>query len=91
VRYPIGELDLVMRDGDALVFVEVRQRSRADYGGALQSLTPAKLRRMARAAQLYLLKHPRWQMEPCRFDVVAVNGDGQLDWQRAAFTLDDLR
>ena len=91
LRYPVGELDLVMREASTLVFVEVRLRRRTDFGGALQSLTPAKLRRVARAAQVFLLRHPAWQKTTCRFDVVALDGDGRIDWQRSAFTLDDLR
>jgi putative endonuclease len=76
-----GEIDLVMRDGDELVFVEVRQRADRRHGGAAASITPAKLRRLARAAQYYLLRFPH--TPPCRFDVVAIDG-GQLDWLRNA-------
>jgi putative endonuclease len=76
-----GEIDLVMRDGDALVFVEVRQRADRKHGGAAASITPAKIRRIVRAAQFYLLRFP--QTPPCRFDVVAIDGD-QLDWLRNA-------
>lgn len=76
-----GEIDLVMRDGGALVFVEVRQRAGAEHGGAAASVTPAKIRRLVRAAQTYLLRFPR--TPPCRFDVVAIDGD-RLDWLRNA-------
>ncbi|MCC2972850.1 YraN family protein [Massilia sp. IC2-476] len=72
-----GEIDLVMRDGDILVFVEVRQRAGNDYGGAAASITPAKIRRLVRAAQVYLLRFP--VTPPCRFDVVAIDGD-RLEW-----------
>ena len=72
-----GEIDLVMRDGDTLVFVEVRQRASNEHGGAAASITPAKIRRLVRAAQVYLL---RFSVTPaCRFDVVAIDGD-QLEW-----------
>jgi putative endonuclease len=74
-----GEIDLVMRDGAALVFVEVRQRADRLHGGAAASITPAKIRRLVRAAQLYLLRFP--SMPPCRFDVVAIDGD-TLAWLR---------
>jgi putative endonuclease len=74
-----GEIDLVMRDGDALVFVEVRQRADSRHGSAAASITPAKIRRLARAAQLYLMRLPT--LPPCRFDVVAIDG-GQLEWLR---------
>jgi putative endonuclease len=76
-----GEIDLVMRDGAELVFVEVRQRADRRHGGAAASITPAKLRRLARAAQYYLLRFAH--TPPCRFDVVAIDG-GQLDWLRNA-------
>jgi len=72
-----GEIDLVMRDGGALVFVEVRQRANASHGGAAASITPAKLRRLALAAQTYLMSLPA--VPPCRFDVVAIDG-GTLSW-----------
>jgi putative endonuclease len=72
-----GEIDLVMRDGDTLVFVEVRQRADRAHGGALASITPAKIRRLVRAAEFYLLRFP--VTPPCRFDVVAIDGD-QLAW-----------
>lgn len=72
-----GELDLIMRDGAHLVFVEVRRRKSAGFGGAAASITPAKQRRMVHAAQTYLLRYPR--LPPCRFDVVAIDGD-TISW-----------
>lgn len=72
-----GEIDLVMRDDATLVFVEVRQRANREHGGAAASITPAKIRRLVRAAQVYLLRFP--VTPPCRFDVVAIDGD-QLAW-----------
>ena len=73
----VGELDLVMRDGDAIVFVEVRLRSRATFGGALASITPAKQRRMVVAAQTWLLRQKT--VPPCRFDALAIDG-GRISW-----------
>ncbi|TWI61857.1 putative endonuclease [Pseudoduganella lurida] len=72
-----GELDLVMRDGAALVFVEVRRRKSSRFGGAAASITPAKQRRMTLAAQVFLLRYP--QPPPCRFDVVAIDA-GHITW-----------
>lgn len=83
-----GEIDLVMREparggGMAgLVFVEVRQRASARFGGAAVSVTAAKQRRLILAAQHYLLRHAH--PPPCRFDVVAIEG-AQLHWLRDAF------
>ncbi|MBE2211432.1 MAG: YraN family protein [Xanthomonadaceae bacterium] len=88
VRYVDGELDLVMRDGDTLVFVEVRYRASDDFGGAAASVTPAKQRRLVRAATRYLASHPSLAALPCRFDVVGAEGDADaptLTWLRAAF------
>lgn len=91
-NYRLGELDLVMRDGDTLVFVEVRYRASADYGGGAESVDRGKRRRIARAAQLFLLQHPALAECYCRFDVVDASGDPDrpdLVWHRDAFRLDD--
>ncbi|WP_374592296.1 YraN family protein [Aquabacterium sp.] len=78
-----GEVDLIMRDRDGtLVFVEVRARRAGSHGGAAASVTPAKQRRCIYAAQHYLQRLPSWP--PCRFDVVALDGD-TIEWLRAAF------
>ena len=76
-----GEIDLILRDGDALVFVEVRQRAGRTHGGAAASITPAKIRRVVRAAETYLQRFAR--MPACRIDVVAIDGDA-IDWLRDA-------
>jgi putative endonuclease len=76
-----GEIDLIMRDGESLVFVEVRQRADRRHGGAAASITPSKIRRLIRAAQVYLQRLP--SVPPCRFDVVAIDGE-ELDWLRDA-------
>jgi putative endonuclease len=81
----IGELDLVMQDGEVLVFVEVRARRSASHGGAAASVTFAKQRRLARTAQFFLKTAWRGAMPRCRFDVVAISADG-IDWLRDAFT-----
>jgi putative endonuclease len=85
-RCRFGEIDLIMRDQDSLVFVEVRMRSRADFGGAAASITLAKQRRLLAAARFYLSGLPT--LPPCRFDVVAISGQAQPDWLRNAF--DDM-
>ncbi|WP_208278912.1 YraN family protein [Massilia oculi] len=74
-----GEIDLIMRDGATLVFVEVRQRADREHGGAAASITPAKIRRLVCAAQVYLLRFPI--TPPCRFDLVAIDGE-QIEWLR---------
>jgi putative endonuclease len=80
---PAGEIDLVMRERDGtLVFVEVRARAGRDHGGAAASVSPAKQRRLVRAAQTWLLRYA--SPPPCRFDVVALDGE-RLQWIRGAF------
>ena len=76
-RCACGEIDLIMRDGAQLVFVEVRRRAKTSHGGAGASISPAKIRRILRAADTYLQRYTR--VPPCRIDVVAIDGE-QLDW-----------
>jgi len=78
-----GEVDLIVRERDGtLVFVEVRARRDVSYGGAAASIGAAKRRSLVFAAQHYLLRLAA--PPPCRFDVVAIDGD-QVQWLRAAF------
>jgi putative endonuclease len=78
-----GELDLVMRDRDSLVFVEVRYRKSDTYGSALESVTSAKQQRIIAAAPHYL---SRTHLNPAlRFDVVAISGDGTVNWIKNEF------
>lgn len=80
---PAGEIDLVMRERDGtLVFVEVRARGSAGHGGAAASVSPHKQRRLLRAAQTWLLRYA--SPPPCRFDVVAIEGE-RLQWIQGAF------
>jgi len=78
-----GEIDLVMREpGGTLVFVEVRRRASARFGGAAGSIGAIKQGRIVFAARHYLMRFAA--PPPCRFDVVSVEGEG-LQWLRAAF------
>ena len=78
-----AEIDLIMQAGDGtVVFVEVRQRSRSDHGGAGASIGAAKRARTVRAAQHYLM---RWRhLPPVRFDVVLIEGVTPV-WLPGAF------
>lgn len=69
----LGELDIVARDGETVVFVEVRARSREDFGGAAESVVWSKRRKLIRAAQLYIQKNALDC--PMRFDVVTIQGE----------------
>ena len=73
-RCRAGELDLVCVDGAHLVVVEVRQRSRLDFGGPLASISAAKRERIRRATEFFRLGAGRWRNHPVRFDVIGVIG-----------------
>ncbi|HNQ05049.1 MAG TPA: YraN family protein [Thiobacillaceae bacterium] len=77
-----GEIDLVMRDGATLVFVEVRARRGMAFGGAADSITSAKQARVILAARHFLAA--QGLDLPCRFDAVLVQ-DGSLRWIQGAF------
>lgn len=81
-----GEIDLVCRDGQTLVFVEVRLRRNAAFGGAGSSITVGKQRRIVLAARHYLAAHGNAQ-SACRFDCVLLDGQN-IDWLRDAFAAD---
>ncbi|WP_095096373.1 YraN family protein [Pseudomonas sp. Irchel 3A5] len=84
-----GELDLVMLDGDTVVFVEVRYRRHSTWGGALESVDFRKQQKLVLAAQLFLQSDTRWADAACRFDVIAIEGDPRggppLNWIKHAF------
>ena len=77
-REKAGEIDLIMEDGETLVFVEVKARfsgGKAGEGQGLMAVTPAKQRRIARCAMLYLMKKG-WTRREIRFDAVEINQEG---------------
>lgn len=79
-----GEIDLIMRDGERLIIVEVRFRKSSRYGSATESITRTKQSRIIAATQVYLSKQ---KLDcPIRFDVVAIAGDGGIDWIPNAFS-----
>ncbi|TRZ99391.1 MAG: YraN family protein [Rhodocyclaceae bacterium] len=82
-----GEIDLICRDGKSTVFVEVRLRSRGDFGGAGASITAAKQARLILAARHWLLRHGE---RPCRFDCMLFDGPEpyKMEWLRNAFSAD---
>ncbi len=79
-----GEIDLICRDGATVVFVEVRLRRRADYGGAGASITATKRAKLVMAARHWLARHGE---QPCRFDCVLMDGKN-IEWLRDAFRPD---
>jgi putative endonuclease len=80
----LGEIDLILADGPALVFAEVRLRRNLDYGGAAASITAAKRQRILRAARHYLSGRPE---RPCRFDVILLDAldPARIEWIKDAF------
>jgi putative endonuclease len=70
-----GEIDIIARDGDTIVFVEVKVRRTAEKGTAAEAVTPHKQRRLVAMAVDYLARHGLHE-RPCRFDVVAIDGEG---------------
>ncbi|HVL68361.1 MAG TPA: YraN family protein [Vicinamibacterales bacterium] len=68
-----GEIDIIARDGETLVFVEVRRRSHGDFGSAAESVTPWKQRQVVRMAVEYLAREGLYDKCPVRFDVVAID------------------
>lgn len=79
-----GELDIVCRDDAITVFVEVRRRASAEFGGAAYSITAAKRQRLVLAARHWLARHGDCT---CRFDCVLIDGE-KLVWMKDAFSAD---
>ncbi|MEZ0316598.1 MAG: YraN family protein [Methylophilaceae bacterium] len=83
-RCKFGEIDLVMQDAKTLVFVEVRLRSNASFGGGAASITKSKQQKLARTAEHYLQQHGN---SACRFDAIVMNkaDTNNIEWIRNAF------
>jgi putative endonuclease len=85
-RCRFGEIDLIMRDGETIVFVEVRMRASSNFGGAGGSIHVSKQRRLVATAQHYLaaLQHT----PPCRFDAILMNemDNASVEWIKDAFS-----
>lgn len=82
-----GEIDLIMREGDEVAFVEVRARRHSRFGDGIDSITRTKQRRLAAAANAWLQR--RREQPPTRFDVIAVTPGDSIVWIRDAFRPDD--
>lgn len=87
-RCPRGEIDLVMRHGDHLVFVEVRYRKHQRFGSGAESVDARKQGRLVATAQHYLQANRRAAARPSRFDVVSITASGpetRIEWIQNAF------
>ncbi|NIP47128.1 MAG: YraN family protein [Gammaproteobacteria bacterium] len=83
-----GEIDLVMRDTETIAFIEVRLRSRTDFGSGADSVDARKQARLISSAEHYLQRHANI-VAKCRFDVVSItrrDNAHRLEWIRNAFT-----
>lgn len=88
----LGEIDLICRDGNILVFVEVRYRSNTRFASAAASVTAAKQRRLSATAQLYLQQRGLTERQRCRFDVLAFDetrsdSEDGIQWLKNAFSI----
>jgi putative endonuclease len=83
-RCRLGEIDLVAREGDTTVFVEVRSRRSSAFGGAAASITAAKRQRLLKAARHYISRQRA--LPQCRFDALLIQGEPpRIEWLRNAF------
>jgi len=83
-----GEIDLIMRDGQTVVFIEVKYRKSNRHGSGADAVTFHKQGRISRTAAWYLAKNPHRAESVCRFDVISINPnekDQDIDWIRNAF------
>ncbi len=82
---PTGEVDLIMRDGMYLVFVEVRYRTSNSFGGGIVSVTHAKRQKIIKTSMHYMLKHKIYDKFPMRFDVISIDRTMKITWIKDAF------
>ena len=85
VRFKVGEIDLIMLDKEQLVFIEVRFRQDDSFGGAAASVDNAKQAKLIKAASLYLQQEFGNNPPSCRFDVIAMENNKQIQWIKNAF------
>ena len=87
VRSRGGEIDLVMRDANSLVFVEVRYRRSKRFGSAAETVNHNKQQHLVRAAQYYIQKHDPAGKMASRFDVIALHDEpgADIEWIKNAF------
>lgn len=88
-RCRMGEIDLVMHDGESLVFVEVRLRGITGFADGVASVDAGKRRRLVRAARHFLMHHAQYADRPCRFDVIGIGGaENRINWIPHAFEVE---
>ena len=83
-----GEIDLIMEDGETVVFVEVKYRKSSKHGSGADAVTFHKQGRISRTAAWYLAKNPQRAEQVCRFDVLSIDSqkkDQGINWIKSAF------
>lgn len=88
-RCKLGEIDIIMRDKNNLVFIEVRCRNNEIFGSALETVTKSKQLKLIRTAEYYLQSNNLLNTENCRFDVLAIThlmNNPKIEWIKNAFT-----
>lgn len=91
-RCPFGEIDLIMRDADEIVFVEVRLRNNANYGSAIETVDRQKQKKMIKTATHFLYQKKWLDEVNCRFDVIGISytePKASIEWIRDAFSADN--
>ena len=86
-----GEIDIIMRDADEWIFIEVRLRESLEFGGGLESVTRSKQRKLINTAEYYMQKHHNFHFECCRFDIIEISGklnEPRINWIKNAFWAD---
>ena len=85
-RLRCGEIDLILRDREHVVFTEVRYRKNQQFGGAIYTVDKQKQRKIIQTAQHYIQRYG--VKLPVRFDVIAITGDDEIQWIQNAFEAD---
>ncbi|MFN3234697.1 MAG: YraN family protein [Gammaproteobacteria bacterium] len=83
----MGEIDLIMKEHDTLVFIEVRYRNTTQFGTPAETVDHRKQHRLTRAAQIFLRSNQEYQEDPARFDIIGItdyNGNLEFEWHKNA-------
>lgn len=88
IRSPFGEIDGLMRDGEAWVFLEVRYRQSKHFGGGLESVDYRKQQKLIKTAEHYMQSKHKVRFDSCRFDIIELSGElsaPEINWIQDAF------
>lgn len=88
-RGRFGEIDLIMKDKDDIVFVEVRYRHGSDFGSAAETIDHKKRKKIMKTAMQFLQQQNLFDKIGCRFDIVGIDQQ-QISWIKDAFNINDF-